>query len=114
MWHSRRIRVSSRLIEATSGGIYLQYSAPHLLCPPLPYPSLCFIYIFLPAHQRSASQTLGWVIEIALVVPATGYATSHDSTLEGDPAMQDLTMLVFTAIFFCGAFLYVKACQKLR
>ena len=29
-------------------------------------------------------------------------------------AMQDLTMLVFTAIFFGLAFLYVKACQKLR
>jgi hypothetical protein len=30
------------------------------------------------------------------------------------PAMQDLTMLLFTAIFFALAFLYVKACQKLR
>ncbi len=30
------------------------------------------------------------------------------------PAMQDLTMLFFTAVFFCLAFLYVKACQKLR
>jgi hypothetical protein len=28
--------------------------------------------------------------------------------------MQDLTMLVFTAVFFGVAFLYVKACQKLR
>jgi len=28
--------------------------------------------------------------------------------------MQDLTMLLFTAIFFVLAFLYVKACQKLR
>jgi len=28
--------------------------------------------------------------------------------------MQDLTMLLFTAIFFAVAFLYVKACQKLR
>jgi len=28
--------------------------------------------------------------------------------------MQDLTMLLFTAIFFVVAFLYVKACQKLR
>jgi len=28
--------------------------------------------------------------------------------------MQDLTMLVFTVIFFALAFLYVKACQKLR
>jgi len=28
--------------------------------------------------------------------------------------MQDLTMLFFTAIFFAVAFLYVKACQKLR
>jgi len=28
--------------------------------------------------------------------------------------MQDLTMLAFTAIFFGLAFLYVRACQKLR
>jgi hypothetical protein len=31
-----------------------------------------------------------------------------------DLAMQDLTMLFFTAVFFGLAFLYVKACQKLR
>jgi hypothetical protein len=30
------------------------------------------------------------------------------------PAMQDVTMLFFTAVFFAIAFLYVKACQKLR
>jgi hypothetical protein len=30
------------------------------------------------------------------------------------PAMQDLAMLSFTVIFFVLAFLYVKACQKLR
>jgi hypothetical protein len=29
-------------------------------------------------------------------------------------AMQDLTMLLFTALFFGLAFLYVKACQRLR
>jgi hypothetical protein len=29
-------------------------------------------------------------------------------------AMQDLTMLLFTVIFFAVAFLYVRACQKLR
>ena len=29
-------------------------------------------------------------------------------------AMQDLTMLLFTVVFFGLAFLYVKACQKLR
>jgi hypothetical protein len=28
--------------------------------------------------------------------------------------MQDLTMLFFTAVFFALAFLYVKACQRLR
>jgi len=28
--------------------------------------------------------------------------------------MQDLVMLLFTVIFFVLAFLYVKACQKLR
>jgi hypothetical protein len=30
------------------------------------------------------------------------------------PAMQELAMLLFTAVFFGLAFLYVKACQKLR
>jgi hypothetical protein len=29
-------------------------------------------------------------------------------------AMQDVVMLLFTAAFFALAFLYVKACQKLR
>jgi len=28
--------------------------------------------------------------------------------------MQDLTMLLFTVVFFALAFLYVKGCQKLR
>jgi len=28
--------------------------------------------------------------------------------------MQDAVMLFFTAVFFALAFLYVKACQKLR
>jgi len=28
--------------------------------------------------------------------------------------MQDLVMLLFTAVFFALAFLYVMACQKLR
>jgi hypothetical protein len=30
------------------------------------------------------------------------------------PAMQDVVMLLFTVVFFAVAFLYVKACQKLR
>jgi hypothetical protein len=30
------------------------------------------------------------------------------------PAMQDVAMLLFTVVFFALAFLYVKACQKLR
>jgi len=30
------------------------------------------------------------------------------------PRMQDVVMLFFTAVFFAVAFLYVKACQKLR
>jgi hypothetical protein len=30
------------------------------------------------------------------------------------PAMQDVAMLLFTVVFFAVAFLYVKACQKLR
>jgi hypothetical protein len=34
--------------------------------------------------------------------------------LELEIPMQDLTMLLFTIVFFVLAFLYVKACQKLR
>jgi hypothetical protein len=30
------------------------------------------------------------------------------------PAMQDVVMLLFTAVFFALAFLYVVACEKLR
>jgi hypothetical protein len=33
---------------------------------------------------------------------------------DGESAMQDLLMLLFTVIFFVLAFLYVRACQKLR
>jgi hypothetical protein len=33
---------------------------------------------------------------------------------DGRFAMQDVVMLLFTAAFFLVAFLYVKACQKLR
>ncbi|MGA3031829.1 MAG: hypothetical protein ABSD70_01000 [Terracidiphilus sp.] len=32
----------------------------------------------------------------------------------GDFGMQDAQMLLFTVIFFAVAFLYVKACHKLR
>jgi hypothetical protein len=39
---------------------------------------------------------------------------SPDLLMESRDAMQDVTMLLFTVIFFGLAFLYVKACQKLR
>jgi hypothetical protein len=42
------------------------------------------------------------------------YAPSRKFVLIASFAMQDLTMLFFTAVFFVIAFLYVKACQKLR
>ena len=35
-------------------------------------------------------------------------------SLELRDAMQDFWMLIFTVVFFALAFLYVKACQKLR
>ena len=42
-------------------------------------------------------------------------ASLHSSAGEDlGSAMQDLVMLVFTAVFFTLAFLYVRACQKLR
>jgi hypothetical protein len=36
------------------------------------------------------------------------------SDKKGRSRMQDAVMLLFTVIFFAVAFLYVKACQKLR
>jgi hypothetical protein len=36
------------------------------------------------------------------------------ANLNWGSSMQDLTMLFYTVIFFAVAFLYVKACQKLR
>jgi hypothetical protein len=33
---------------------------------------------------------------------------------KGRARMQDALMMLFTVIFFAVAFLYVKACQKLR
>ena len=41
------------------------------------------------------------------------YGTTPCIELER-PEMQDFWMLLFTAVFFAVAFLYVKACQKLR
>jgi hypothetical protein len=47
--------------------------------------------------------------------PASPAQCSWNSDLQfGRPAMQDVTMLLFTVVFFALAFLYVKACQKLR
>jgi hypothetical protein len=43
----------------------------------------------------------------------TGVAAFFRCGTEG-VGMQDVTMLFFTAVFFGLAFLYVKACQKLR
>ncbi len=47
-------------------------------------------------------------------VDAYRQKTVHRAPGKARPAMQDLTMLLFTVIFFALAFLYVKACQKLR
>jgi hypothetical protein len=54
-----------------------------------------------------------------LVYAGSGAAVGNQCTcarLVGDlrPVMQDLTMLAFTVVFFVLAFLYVKACEKLR
>lgn len=40
--------------------------------------------------------------------------TVQTPPMERDSTMQDVTMLFFTVVFFGIAFLYVKACQKLR
>ena len=47
-----------------------------------------------------------------------GFAASADGaecgSKTGRSRMQDAVMLLFTVVFFGVAFLYVKACQKLR
>jgi hypothetical protein len=43
-----------------------------------------------------------------------GRAVGPDPEAPGDCSMQDAVMLLFTVIFFGLAFLYVKACHKLR
>jgi hypothetical protein len=40
--------------------------------------------------------------------------TGADRAATGRFCMQDAVMLLFTVVFFSLAFLYVKACQKLR
>jgi hypothetical protein len=52
------------------------------------------------------------VLEINLMGSASPGCSLPDGEVR--PAMQDLAMLLFTAVFFGLAFLYVKACQKLR
>jgi hypothetical protein len=52
------------------------------------------------------------VLEINLMGSASPGCSLPDGEVR--PAMQELAMLLFTAVFFCLAFLYVKACQKLR
>jgi hypothetical protein len=65
-----------------------------------------------------ASQWLRWTglnHGRALQPEASPAQCSWNSDLQlGRPAMQDLVMLLFTVVFFALAFLYVKACQKLR
>jgi hypothetical protein len=66
-----------------------------------------------PAHSESVSP----------VLPSPGHSLDGNrpiNPLEASGAtpdgvdMQDVTMLLFTVVFFGLAFLYVKACQKLR
>jgi uncharacterized membrane protein len=49
-------------------------------------------------------------------VPEQGYWITPAAEAAGTErsAMQDVAMVLFTIIFFAVAFLYVKACQKLR
>ena len=58
-------------------------------------------------------------MRIGLALPQYDYSVPGERPLEFDtrtrsPTMQDVWMLLFTAVFFVLAFLYVKACQKLR
>lgn len=48
------------------------------------------------------------------ITPVIGCAPSPGAAFRSEETMQDLTMLFYTCIFFGVAFLYVKACQKLR
>jgi hypothetical protein len=64
------------------------------------------------------SQNDSWVWNLAhdeSVWPESLPARTSTMSLELErPAMQDVVMLLFTVVFFALAFLYVKACQKLR
>lgn len=65
-----------------------------------------------------------WRIECAEVARAARFELIFESypalgqtqnrTQERELRMQDALMMLFTVIFFAVAFLYVKACQKLR
>jgi hypothetical protein len=64
------------------------------------------------------SQNDSWVWNLAhdeSVWPESLPARTSTMSLELERrAMQDVVMLLFTVVFFALAFLYVKACQKLR
>jgi hypothetical protein len=55
-------------------------------------------------------------VQTALALVGSGFCrTVVSPALEkGRSRMQDALMLLYTVIFFAVAFLYVKACQKLR
>ena len=94
-------------LQVRSGGLGRQRRKK--LIRELNGPSLYFLYNSLPIPQRTLIQNLFWGWEY----PPTTFCRA-DLGSEQRFLMQDLAMLFFTAVFFALAFLYVKACQKLR
>ena len=72
-----------------------------------PYPCL---YVFLRNSFYDSNPLPPRIIEVR----RAGQKPWWRARWSGEHTMQDLTMLIFTVVFFVLAFLYVKACQKLR
>jgi hypothetical protein len=72
-------------------------------CLPESFPSLRLIYEIFRRIKQGESQNHSC---------AGGFPNAP--LMESRDLMQDVTMLLFTVVFFGLAFLYVKACQKLR
>ncbi len=67
-------------------------------------------------HEESWLRANSPSAELDLVFNRTIFGNGFGARLDekGRLRMQDALMLLFTVIFFAVAFLYVKACQKLR
>ena len=73
---------------------------------------LYFFFIFPFRQSNGLASRL--FLERREAEPGVSASRGFPCDRSASPVMQDVTMLLFTALFFAIAFLYVKACQKLR